>query len=828
MSQIDVTLGMAGVRGVEVAACRLVEGVSLITHATVELGASMEVDLESAVSSDATLTFDFAGEERSFTLQVDTVRFTGLDDGEQRYVVELKAPLWQLQFTNDTRKYRNQTAEQIISSVLGRHGVAFEWKTTRKTRERQYCVQYHETDLAFVSRLLEFEGIYFTISDAGVVVFGDRSSAEPTVAGPAHFELLDATGALRWDAPGIFGFRRGATVSTGKVTVNDFNWKTPQTSLIEADSASLDAELEHYDYPVGYREGGEGKLLAKLRLEAARASTVYVDGRGNVPAFAAARAFEFGADGGEEFAGEYLLTRVTHEFTRSGHTGEGATPTYQNAFRAIPRDVPFRPPVVTPRPTVDGDHTAMVRGPAGETIHTDEHGRLKVQFHWDREAKGTDDDSRWIRWLNEPATSMSLARVGWEVIVAYVEGDPDRPVGVGRHVNGQMISTYGQPSNKTMMSIKTPTYPGGVGYSEWRMNDLASAQTMDIRAQRNLITRVLNDRTELVDNDVTHTVLSTYQRAITKDQSISIGADSTTTVTAPMATVISSNLATTFAGDETIKVTGGRVENVAGDDTETVGSLRMTIDGSFHMPDLKSLALGVVSSVAGAAGAQVGGVAGAAIAGAGKGATGGLTGILEGAAGGAGAAIGKDVGGPLGSVISGAAGGASKGGDGIVAGGGQGRGQGVGQAIGSSLPSGAADVVGLGASLLGGGSQAGGGGASSGGASSGGGSGGKASAPPNPQQSLPRRPALRPVEERRQRPELERRRRRWRRRRRTDAPDHGHVHRPERGELLRSDERRALCLQDAGRLRPRGRRRRRRRRSGRRGRGDDGWRLERR
>jgi type VI secretion system secreted protein VgrG len=723
MSQVDVVLGMAGVRGVEVASCRLVEGISLITHATVQLAASDEVDLESAVSSDARLTFDFAGEERTFSLQVDAVRFTGLDDGEQRYEVELKAPLWQLQFTNDTRKYRNQTAEQIISSVLGRHGVAFEWKTTRKTRERQYCVQYHESDLAFVSRLLEFEGIYFTISDGGVVVFGDRSSAEPEVAGASHFELLDATGALRWDAPGVFGFRRGARVSTGKSTVNDFNWKTPKTKLVESESADLDAELEDYDYPVGFRNEGEGKLLAKLRLEAHRAGTEYVDGRGNVPAFAAARAFSFGADAGDEFAGDYLLMRVTHEFTRSGHTGEGATPTYQNAFRAIPRGVPFRPPVVTPQPMIDGDHTAMVRGPAGETIHTDEYGRMKAQFHWDREAKTTDDDSRWIRWLQETATSVSLARVGWEAVVAYINGDPDRPVGVGRHINGQMIPTYGQPSNKTMMSIKTPSYPGGVGYSEWRMNDVAGAQTIDIRAQRDLLTRVLHDRTELVDHDVTHTVLTNYQRAITKDQSIAIGSNSTTTVTAPMTTLVQGNSTTSIAGNETIKVDGGRVETVTGDDTENVGALRMTLDGSIQMPDLQSLATGALAAVGASVGASVGGVAGAAIAGAAKGASGGLTGALTGAIGGAGAAIGKDVGGPLGDAIAGAAGGASKGVDGIVAGAEKGLGQGVGAAIGGALPGGVGDLAGDAAALLGGGG-------------SGGAGAGKAGASANPQQSF--------------------------------------------------------------------------------------------
>jgi type VI secretion system secreted protein VgrG len=203
-----------------------------------------------------------------------------------------------------------------------------------------------------------------------------------------------------------------------------------------------------------------------------------VEGTSTVPWFAPGRQFDFMHSEAIDFSGRYLLVRVRHSF-RSANQASSTQGSFENRFVAIPGGVPFRPKLVTPNPIVQGNHTAMVRGPSGEEIHTDQYGRAKVEFHWDREAKGTDEDVRWVRYLQETSSSMILARVGWEVVVSYINGDPDRPIATARDMNGQMMPTYSQPNHKNMMTVKTESYPTKKGFNELRMDGTAGAMRMD-------------------------------------------------------------------------------------------------------------------------------------------------------------------------------------------------------------------------------------------------------------------------------------------------------------------------------------------------------------
>ncbi|MEO7328060.1 MAG: type VI secretion system tip protein TssI/VgrG [Minicystis sp.] len=461
---IDVELSLGEVGAFSVVSCRVVEAMSELTATQVDIASNDDLDFKDVLGSDAVVTLLVDGfEARRFTLKVGSIAFTGVQGGSLRYRVELFPHFWLLKHTVSTRKFRNLTTKEIIAQVLAEQGVAASWKTTRDLPLRNYCVQYRESNLDFVSRLLEFEGVYYTFDDDGVMVLADKSSASPSVPGTSSFELLDSAGALAHGEQGIREITRGALVCSGAATVNDFDWKKPKTQLIQSKKAEIDDDLEIYDYPTGYREAGQGEQLAQHRLEALRVPARYVEGQGNVIGFAAAHLFTFGELGGEAFAGEYLLTHVEHIFHNPAFQGgKVAGELYENTFHAIPRSVPFRPRLDTVQPTVAGCHTVMVRGPGGEEIHTDTFGRFKAQFHWDREAKGTDEDSRWVRMLQETATSMTLARVGWEVSVAYIDGDPDRPVGIARKINGVMTPTYSQPGNKSMMTIKTKNLPAPI------------------------------------------------------------------------------------------------------------------------------------------------------------------------------------------------------------------------------------------------------------------------------------------------------------------------------------------------------------------------------
>ncbi|HRI65625.1 MAG TPA: type VI secretion system tip protein TssI/VgrG, partial [Polyangium sp.] len=374
---------------------------------------------------------------------------------------------------------------------------------------------------------------------------------------------------------GITYFERGASVAPGKATVNDYNWKTPALSLLASASGAKDTQLEVYDYPVGYRDPGTGQMLAKLRVEALTAQKRYVEGKSTVAAFSAANIFSFAHEEAASFSGRYCLVRVEHTYRE-----EAGVMIYENAFRAIPADVPFRPPLVTPRPTVDGNHTVMVRGPAGEEIHTDQYGRAKVQFHWDREGKGTDEDSRWIRMTQEISTSIALSRVGWEISVAYIDGDPTRPIGLARQINGQMVPMYNQPAFKNRMTIKTETYPGKVGFNELRMEDSAGSMTMDWHAQKDWRALIEHDRTETIGVNLTQYVAAESTRTVEKNQEVSIGGNQTRTIGGNVTGKVELDRNHSVGGNEQVTSASEGGLTVTGNDIENVGGSRMSRVGN--------------------------------------------------------------------------------------------------------------------------------------------------------------------------------------------------------------------------------------------------------
>lgn len=583
--RIDVELELpATVKGsFSIASCSVIEGMSEHCEAEIHLASNHDIDFELAIGEPVVARILLDGAEvRRFTLRFFRVAFEGLVMGSRRYCLSLRDDLWFLRFIQSTRKFRDVSAEAIVTTILAAGRVPASWSLTRPTPERPYCVQYRETNLAFVLRLLEFEGIYFTFDEDGTLLLGDRSSASPNVQDRWYFELVASAGAMTDGERGIHAMRRGARVAPGKATVHDYSWKTPRADLRRSAEADALTDLEVYDYPVGYRDAAEGEFLAQIRLEALRATARYVEGESSIMQLAPARTFTFGALGGADFAGEYLLTHVEHRYSDPRFTDEAsqpaapASPSYSNTFRAIPREVPFRPPLRTPYPVIAGVHTVMVRGPVGEEIHTDQYGRFKAQFHWDREAKGTDEDSRWVRMLQEPQTSMTLARVGWEMSVGYIDGDPDRPVGLARNINGVMIPTYKQPGNQSRMTIRTQTYPGGGGYNELRLEDSAGAMHFDIRAERDYTGSIKQNRVERIGGNHVHTVKAAYGRTVGLHQTLDIGGNYTTTSTQMHSTDVTSNRTKTVTGDESVTVGEFYKEDVSGNDAENVGGDRST------------------------------------------------------------------------------------------------------------------------------------------------------------------------------------------------------------------------------------------------------------
>jgi type VI secretion system secreted protein VgrG len=574
--KIDLSLSIDG-RTFQVVACDVSEGLSTLTEIHAEIASKTDIDFGPLVEADAVVVVTIDGAEtRRFTGRLARARFVGVKD-ILHYVVELRPALWFLSLDLDTRKFRDQTTEAIVSSVLNRAGVAHEWRVERPSNSRPYTVQYRETNLAFVTRLLEYEGYYFSFEPDGTMIIGDSSPAEARVPGPFVFELRETAGALAHGALGITSFTSGSNVTTGRASVNDYDWKKPKVVLLQSSAGERDQDLEHYDYPTGYRDPAAGLVLARLRQEAHSCERDWVSGTSTAPWMTSGRQFDFVHFEAMDFSGTYCLVRLQHKFRSAGAADSNGA--YENTFFAIPAATPWRPLLTTPRPTIQGNHTAMVRGPAGEEIHTDRFGRAKVQFHWDREAKGTDEDSRWVRVLQETSASMVLARVGWEVGVGYIDGDPDRPIELSRLINGQMMPTYGQPSRKNMMSIKTESYPGKQGFNELRMDDSQGSMRMDWHAERDLATVVENDKTEKVASNYTHLVKNGLDRVVEKNQSVTIGGNETKDVQLDYNDNTKKDRNETVGGSETVQFALSGQRNVEGNDTETVGGSRQTSVG---------------------------------------------------------------------------------------------------------------------------------------------------------------------------------------------------------------------------------------------------------
>lgn len=618
------------------------EALSELTEATAEVLTTADTDWEDLLERPLTVTLRIGlNEVRRWTFVLADVQFVGMDGGMLHYRFTMKPSFWLLTHTKDVRKWRDQTTDAIIDAVLDKYSIAHSWEITRTPESRPWTVQYRETCLAFVSRLLEFEGIYYSFDDDDTLILADRSSSSPEVA-EGTFVLLDTEGALHNAEIGITSWKRGTRVGSGRATVNDYNMKTPSTSLLQSSPGGRDGHLEVYDYPVGYRTPSTGAMLARLRREALEATKVYATGTSSVFDFAPARIFQFDHEEGYSFSGSYLLVRVEHEYHAANPARGHDKASYSNTFFAIPDSVPYRPPLATPRPTVEGNHTVMVRGPAGEEIHTDDKGRFKVQFHWDREAVGTDADSRWLRMNQEVSTSLQLSRVGWENSVAYIDGDPDRPIGFARNINGEMMPTYSQPARKNVMTIKTESYPGKVGFNELRLDDSAGVMRFDVRAERDFSNNVLHNKTETIAIDHHHTIKHNRAHQVQKTQTLTIGSNSVTIIGVNHGPTVEGDRSDTVGGSEKVKIGNQNTVTVGDNDKETVGGARISIVGGIQLPDMSAEAIkgrlkefateqakGVASAAGGVFGETAGEAAAAAVDGGAKGALEALRGGAE-------------------------------------------------------------------------------------------------------------------------------------------------------------------------------------------------------
>ncbi|WP_394560102.1 type VI secretion system tip protein TssI/VgrG [Aquipseudomonas alcaligenes] len=436
-----------------------------------------------------------------------------------RYRLSLQPKLSWLGYCSNQRIYQHLTVPQIIAQVLEEHGIlggAYRFQLGPTVYpERDYCVQYDETDLHFIQRLCEEEGIHYHFEHSAkghVLVFGDDQTGFPKLGQPTAY--VQDSGMVA-DEPVVKRFNLRLATRTNQVSRRDYDFEQPRLLLEAGSKADFQPKLEDYDYPGRYTERTRGKHLSQRALERHRADYRLAQGESDQPRLVTGHLLEISDHPRREWNDLWLLQEVIHEGKQpqvleesitsflggrkeQGAADDGFNQGYRNRFTATPWDVLHRPALCHPKPKVLGSQSAVVTGPKGEEIHCDQYGRVKVQFHWDREGQADDTTSCWLRvsssWAGDRYGGIAIPRIGMEVLVTFLEGDPDQPLVTGCLFHMEHVVPYDQPANKTRTVFKTLSSPGGGGYNELRIEDRKGQEQIYLHAQKDWDENVEHDQ----------------------------------------------------------------------------------------------------------------------------------------------------------------------------------------------------------------------------------------------------------------------------------------------------------------------------------------------
>jgi type VI secretion system secreted protein VgrG len=482
------------------------------------------------------------------------------------YYAEIHPWLWLLTKTSDCRIFQNKSVPEIVKAVFSDLQFNDFKDDLKKTYEpREYCVQYNESAFNFVSRLMEEEGIFYFFehtADKHTLILGDDADAHKTCPGleqrSVRFKqsLFDHSQDLAITRCSI-----EEQVVTGKYANDDFNFEAPSTDLI-TETKGTGAAFRIYEYPGGFIKKDVGEKIGNLRLEALEQPKQLIRGEGFVRAFVSGHKFELKDHYRNDVNKTYVLRWVSHAATQEHYT---------NSFEAFPSDLPFRPPLLTTKPLISGTQTAIVVGKSGEEIWTDKYGRVKVQFHWDQKGKNDETSSCWIRvdygWAGKQWGGIFLPRIGQEVIVSYLEGDPDRPLVTGAVYNSEQTVPYNLPDQQTKSTVKTNTSKGGNGSNEIRFEDKKDSEELYFHAQKDHNIVVENNRSAIIKKGNDSLVIEKGNREFqvkTGNEVYEVKGTRGLTVTGDETHTDKANFTRKVTGNYELKVTGNLTIDVTG------------------------------------------------------------------------------------------------------------------------------------------------------------------------------------------------------------------------------------------------------------------------
>ncbi|MEZ5401835.1 MAG: type VI secretion system tip protein TssI/VgrG [Bryobacteraceae bacterium] len=481
-------------------------------------------------------------QERIWHGMVRRISMTSRDQVFAHFVLDIVPDMWRLTQITDCRIYQNKNVPDIVDNLLRDLGIMnFRFDLQKSYTNWDYCVQYRESYFQFISRMLEQEGIFYFFEhqrDQHVLVIADHPNAHPPCPIDADIRFMPEAGGAFDSDDLVAQFEAGFELRAARFTLRDHHFQMPaktlQVSEFTLSPMGNNSRLEVFDYPGEYAQMfvqpderldevvAEGEKAVDRRMESEEMFIRNISGSGVAITLAAGFRFNLTRHFVNALNDSYVLTSISHQAAQTpGYLDNQPVPTpYRNSFRCIPHDVPYRPQRLTPKPVAQGIQTAVVVGPPGEEIHTDKFGRVKVRFFWDRRAQNVDTDSAWVRvgtpWAGNHWGMVHIPRVGQEVIVDFVEGDPDHPMVIGSAYNTDQMPPYTLPDHKTQSGIKSRSSKNGTAqhFNEIRFEDLKGKEQIYVHAENSLTTVVEGSESRTVGGSRTSTIHKDDKRTV--------------------------------------------------------------------------------------------------------------------------------------------------------------------------------------------------------------------------------------------------------------------------------------------------------------------------
>jgi type VI secretion system secreted protein VgrG len=533
------------------------------------------------------------GELRHFHGIVTRFASTGASGGFASYEATVHPWLWLLTRASNCRIFQDQSVPDIVKAVCDAYGGAVALSAGSLSGDYpalQYCVQYRETDFNFVCRLLEAAGIYFYFTheaDKHTMVLADSYGAHTQISGYGGLKFSDVAQRSGLREESVSSWSAGGEIQSSNYVLNDFDFEKATASssgglLATANIAAGFGQVAYdmFDYPGNYALAADGNALARARIESLHGQCEQINAQTDARGLFPGGMFSLADHPRDDQNRPYLITSVAYNLTGNDYTsGAGAGGLdVQCSLTAVGKEFAYRPPPVIARPVVHGPQTAIVVGKAGEEIWTDQYGRIKVQFHWDRLGKSDENSSCWVRvaqgWAGKGWGAMTVPRIGMEVVVSFLEGDPDRPLVTGCVYNGDAMPPYALPAEQTKSTIKTNSSKGGEGFNELRFEDKKGEEEVFVHAERDFNRVVKNNDTLKVGFETAAKGDQTV--GIKNDQTLEVGNDQTITVTHDQAVKIDGKQAVKV-GTTIVIEAGTSIELKVGSSSIKIEAAKITI-----------------------------------------------------------------------------------------------------------------------------------------------------------------------------------------------------------------------------------------------------------